>query len=196
MVREDRGMLNEAKLWLAWLVGRSMTADEAGQFVQRLVHDKTHYRGPERRRCPRYPLVVPVSVMPLDEQFHPTGTLYRAVTRNISASGVSILSQTQFQAKHLSLLLVNSSADYLEVVVRVARCGRIGPMHEFAGPFVAVPERAKAKNRGPVNLVPRQYYSVADSESPTNGRDLPADDQESGSLQAVLETTAIASPVA
>jgi PilZ domain len=180
-------MLNEVKLWLLWLVGRSMTADEAGQFVQRLVHDKTHYSGPERRHSPRYPLVVPVSVMPLDEQFRPAGTLYRAVTRNISGSGVSILSHTRFQAKYLSLLLVNSSADYLEVIVHVARYNMVGPMHEYAGPFVAVPERARAKNRGPLALVPRQCSDPV-AELQNSACELPADDLLLESLSATIET--------
>jgi hypothetical protein len=170
-----KGMLTDVKLWLAWLVGRSMSGNEAAEFVRRLVHDKTHYNGPERRRCPRYPLVVPVSVMPLDEQFRPAGSLYRAVTRNISATGVSIISQTRLQADYLSLLLVNSSADYLEVVVRVARTAMIGPMFEFAGPFVAIPERARAKNRGPVALVPRQH-SDAKQEPAVEPAILPTDE--------------------
>ncbi len=139
-------MLSNVILWLARLVGRTVPAGEVDEFVHRLVHDKTFYRGSERRRCPRYPLTVSVSVIPFDEHFRPMGVQFSAVTRNISASGVSFISQTRCEAKYLSLLLVNSATDFLEVVVRVARYRMVGPMYEYAGPFVTVPATLKQNN--------------------------------------------------
>jgi hypothetical protein len=134
-------------LWLARLVGRAVPASQVGEFVDRLIHDKTHHPGPERRRCPRYPLAQSVSAVPLDDQLQPTGPAFDAVTRNISASGVCIISPLRCDEKYLSLLLVNSSADYLEVVVRVARFRVVGQMYEYAGPFILVPKtRSQAPN--------------------------------------------------
>ena len=143
------GMMNNVMLLLARLVRRALPATQVGEFVNRLIHDKTHYRGRERRRCPRYPLAESVSAIPLDDHLQATGPPFDAVTRDISACGVSIISHTRCEGKYLSLLLVNSSSDYLEVVIRVARFRVVGPMYEYAGPFIPVLERLKQTNQTP-----------------------------------------------
>jgi hypothetical protein len=140
------GMMNDVRSWLSRLVGRPATLDQTGDFVQRLVHDKTFFPGPERRRSPRYPLAVSVSAIPLDDRLQRAGQPFDAVTRDISATGVSIISQTRCENKYLSLLLVNSSTDYLEIVIRVVRYRMVGPMHEIAGRFITVPARVAPKN--------------------------------------------------
>jgi hypothetical protein len=143
-------------------------ANQVGEFVNRLIHDRTHYRGPERRRCPRYPLVESVSAIPLDDQLQPTGPPFDAVTRNVSACGVSIISHTRCEKKYLSLLLVNSSSDYLEVVIRVVRFRAVGPMYEYAGPFITVPGRLKQESRTQApNLEPLADETDRQSLSPT-----------------------------
>jgi hypothetical protein len=141
-----KGMLTDVKLWLAWLVGRSMSGNEAAEFVHRLVHDKTHYSGPERRRCPRYPLAVSVSAIPLDNHLQPAASPFDALTRDISASGLSMISDTRSEAKYFSLLLVNSPSDYLDVVIRVVRFRVVCPMYEYAGPFITVVPRLIQEN--------------------------------------------------
>ena len=156
------GKMNNVMLWLGRLAGRAVPESQVGEFVDRLIHDKMHYRGPERRRCPRYPLAVSVSAVPLDDHLQPTGPQFDAVTRNISACGVSIISHTRCEEKFLSLLLVNSSTDFLEVVIRLVRYRMVGPMHEYAGPFITVPARLKPNNRAQSpNLEPLAEGSTA-----------------------------------
>ena len=162
------GMMNNVMLWLARLVGRAVPANQVGEFVNRLIHDRTHYQGPERRRCPRYPLAESVSAIPLDDQLQPTGPPFDAVTRNISACGVSIISHKRCEKKYLSLLLVNSSSDYLEVVIRVIRFRAVGPMYDYAGRFITVPGRLKQESGTQTpNLEPLADETERQSLSPT-----------------------------
>ena len=77
-----KGTIKDVRLWLARLAGRTFPTSQVGEFVDRLIHDKMHYRGPERRRCPRYPLAVSVSAIPLDNQLQPAGSPFDALTRD------------------------------------------------------------------------------------------------------------------
>ena len=141
-----KGTIKDVRLWLARLAGRTFPTSQVGEFVDRLIHDKMHYRGPERRRCPRYPLAVSVSAIPLENQLQPAGSPFNALTRDLSASGLSMISDTRCEAKYLSLLLVNSPSDYLDVVIRVVRFRVVGPMYEYAGPFITVAPQLKQED--------------------------------------------------
>jgi hypothetical protein len=140
------GTIKYVRLWLARLAGRTLPTSQVGEFVDRLINERMHYRGPERRRCPRYPLAVSVSAIPLDHQLQPAGSPFDALTRDISASGLSMISDTRCEAKYLSLLLVNSPSDYLDVVIRVVRFRVVGPMYEYAGPFITVAPQLKKED--------------------------------------------------
>jgi hypothetical protein len=104
--------------------------------VERLVREKTNHQGSERRRSRRLPIALPVAVTPLDEQLQATGPVFLAVTQNISASGVCLISDVRCPAKFLSLRLVNNSSDQIDAAVRVRRYRMVGPMHEYGVQFI------------------------------------------------------------
>ena len=60
-----------------------------------------------------------------------------------------MISDTRCEAKYLSLLLVNSPSDYLDVVIRVVRFRVVGPMYEYAGPFITVAPQLKQEDLRP-----------------------------------------------
>lgn len=94
-------------------------------------------RGPEKRGCPRFSVVTPVAVMPLDERLEPVGTPFLVLTRNISRSGMAMVSaRAVAPAAFLGVELPRSPKESSQVVVHVRRCRPVRSFYEIAGKFL------------------------------------------------------------
>ena len=91
----------------------------------------------ERRGMVRFPIAVPVLVMPLDENYQPVGPAFEAVTRDLSAGGMALLHTRAVNAKFLALEIEIPQKGRRTMILEVLRCRPSRRFYEIAGKFVA-----------------------------------------------------------
>ncbi|MCH7725532.1 MAG: hypothetical protein IH991_03470 [Planctomycetes bacterium] len=130
--------------------------DEVGAFIERLADEIEYYDGSERRTEARRRVVVPVMVMPVDDNFERTGDAFQAVTRDVSTSGISLLSTQDIDAEYLAVFLKTLSGRELIVVIHVCRHDYIGVYYDIAGTFVHTLKVDKKAQRRPIPTLAEQ----------------------------------------
>jgi hypothetical protein len=103
-------------------------------FIRQMVSDGQLVAN--RRTVARQQLVVPVTVVPVDDGFYPIDEPFMAVTRDVSTTGLSLM---HTRAVHCALLVVElpvRSAAAIQLVLRVVRCRSFGRFYEIAGHFI------------------------------------------------------------
>jgi hypothetical protein len=111
---------------------------ELVEFVHRLAAGAPAYAGAERRAEPRWTIVTPVPVQPLDERLRPHGEPFVAISRDVSPGGMALYHLQPVPVK--SLLAVELRApegDTLQAVLEVVRCRTDGLAFEIGGQFLA-----------------------------------------------------------
>ncbi len=117
-------------------------AADVGEFLERLECELDCYHGPDRRSESRRRLIVPVLAMPVDQSRKASGAVFQAITRDISDSGIGLLTIRSVTTPQLGLLFQARNADEMMVLVDVTRCRRIGIYYEVGGRFRGVLERS------------------------------------------------------
>jgi c-di-GMP-binding flagellar brake protein YcgR len=90
----------------------------------------------ERRSEPRYTISAIIEAQPVDDEFQPTGERFKAVTRDISAGGISFTHNRLVETKHLAVRLTNPVGEQLQTVMQILRCQRHNRTWDIAGTFV------------------------------------------------------------
>ncbi|HEV3004910.1 MAG TPA: PilZ domain-containing protein [Pirellulales bacterium] len=98
----------------------------------------------ERRGAPRMAVTFAARAVMLDVAMQPAGDELTVIVRNISATGMGLLSNTRIDGPYLALELAADGGDTLLVTIAVRRCQPIGPCFDIGGRFV--PRPAKASN--------------------------------------------------
>ena len=111
------------------------TTDEIRSFVSRLAREY-FLDGPDRRAEARFRVTLPVSLRLLDEDFVPLRYNVRAVTRDISESGLGLVCQDPVNAKHLSLQLSSPGGEQFTVFAEVLRCRPVGYYFDVGCKFI------------------------------------------------------------
>ena len=111
--------------------------EQLAEFVRALTADG--YEGPERRSEPRHPLLVSVEAQAIDADGQPIGEAVSGISRDLSASGISILTATPIVGGFLWIRLTRKEIGTIEAVLEVVRIRTIGPFFETAGRFIVEP---------------------------------------------------------
>jgi hypothetical protein len=90
----------------------------------------------DRRRDRRYPLFVPVTVTPVGEASRRLNSTFVAVTRDVSAGGISFLHTSPVDDHYLYLRFTESRLDAAAIVIEVLRRRQVGPLWDIAGKFL------------------------------------------------------------
>ena len=107
------------------------------QFIQKLTEGVAPTFTVDRRTEPRWTIVMPVAVMPVDIRLRPNGEQFVAITRDISSRGLALYHTAEVPAKSLlAVELRNPQGDTLQAVLEVLRCRADGPAFEIGGQFV------------------------------------------------------------
>jgi hypothetical protein len=104
-------------------------------FVTKLLAED--YKGPQRRAFKRFPVILPVVAIPLDDKFQSRGMAFTAITGDISTAGLRLFSTRAASSKFLAVELTPNSGQDIQVVLQVLRCKLIGRFYEIAGYLVA-----------------------------------------------------------
>jgi hypothetical protein len=107
-------------------------------FVRDLLNDiQAEYIG-EQRAYPRHPICVSIEVIPFDSQGHQAGKAFTAVTKDISATGLSFLHDAVILDRYLLVRFPRSDRYPSQwIVLEVLRRRPVGPLWEIAGRSVA-----------------------------------------------------------
>jgi hypothetical protein len=122
------------------------------EFIAKMM--RKEHRGSDKRGSQRRPVVVPIPVIELDENLAPTGNVHMAVTRDISSSGVSLLSTRAANSPFIAVELSIGYEETIQAVVRVSRCRPLRCFYEIAGPFFTVVQEYAADNTEESNASP------------------------------------------
>ena len=106
------------------------------EFVTKMM--RTECKRNDNRGAQRRAVVVPVPLIQLDEGLSPTGNVHMAVTRDISSSGISLVSTRAANSPFLAVELSASYDETIQIVMRVIRCRPLRCFYEIAGPFFTV----------------------------------------------------------
>ena len=95
----------------------------------------THYDD-ERREHTRYPIAVPVKVIPLWQDLSAAGASISMMTMNVSLGGAALIHKEECKASIVALNFGPAGVECAAIVLRVLRRSRIGAMHVIAGEFI------------------------------------------------------------
>lgn len=115
------------------------SAKEIANFVRELVFEMHKYDGVERRAEPRFAVSVPVEATPYDVDSMRAHERFVAVTRDISASGITFLHTKSVEEDFWLLKFAWPRTRGVRVVLEVLYRRPIGPLWEIAGRFVTEP---------------------------------------------------------
>ena len=109
---------------------------ELVDYARRQIVNATLYKGDERRLEGRYPMILPVRAVAVDEHYHVTGETFHLITREVSATGIGLLHTERIDADYLAL---NFSVAGVEVnlIARVIWSAPQGPFYGAGGRFDA-----------------------------------------------------------
>jgi len=105
-------------------------------FVKRQLRDARVFGGEDRRSEERHPMLVPVLVQPVDEQFRPIGEPFAVATRDISQKGIGLVHSEPIDHR-LVTLRMSLAGEELNVVARLVWCKELGPYYYIGCEFVA-----------------------------------------------------------
>ena len=93
--------------------------------------------GKERRAADRMNVTMPVRVTALNERLEPLDYEYHAITRNVSATGVGLVTTNPIGHSHVLLTFEPYHGELFSIVSQVIYCGDIGYYFQVGCEFVA-----------------------------------------------------------
>ena len=102
-------------------------------FVNRLSAELPPSHAPGDHAC--HPFIVPAEVQPLDANLNPCGTPFRAVTRDLSVTGLGLVYTRAIDDKYLQVT-IRTTTGVKSLTVEVAGCRSLGAFYDIGGKFV------------------------------------------------------------
>lgn len=115
-------------------------SESIANFVEQLGGKARSFEGFERRVHGRYVVAIPSIVQPLDDMLRPQGKPVRAVTRDISVGGVSLLHTEAVTTSFIGANLCPVNSREICLLIHVLRCTPVGAYYDVAGEFVTAPD--------------------------------------------------------
>jgi hypothetical protein len=88
---------------------------------------------PNRRRFPRWPRVIDITVVPLDSTLRPIGAPTAAFTRNVSSGGICLYQPSQVRGDFFYLKMETTDSPSIQVVMSPLRQTAVDQFWEVAG---------------------------------------------------------------
>lgn len=103
-------------------------------FARRQIVNAVLYRGDERRRRDRHHMMLPVRAVPVDKYNRPCGQPFDLITRDISATSISLLHTEEITDERLGLQF-RIAGDDVNVVIDIVWSEPLGPFYGAGGEF-------------------------------------------------------------
>ena len=118
-----------------------MAEQTVEEVVQILITDLTApYKGNNRRDAERFVVLVPAKAFLLDDDFNKQSEGFEVIVRDISESGVSVLSQVSVESQYVLLQFgqMYRDASIVFAVLRgtAVKADYLGGFHQVSGEFV------------------------------------------------------------
>jgi len=97
----------------------------------------------DRRSTGQRTVAQALELIPVDEQLRPTASAFRAITRDLSASGVSFLHVHPLSARHFVAQVVLPKHGAVQFHVERVHTQFLDPLYVTAAKFVTEPEKPK-----------------------------------------------------
>ncbi len=94
------------------------------------------YEAREKRRNKRRSIGIPIVAVSLDHEFRPAEDSRIVITRNISQTGIALMSTRATRTPYLAIELPTSPDNPTQMVMRPLRCRPLLCFYEIGGPFV------------------------------------------------------------
>lgn len=111
--------------------------DSIQVFVERLTKQGTPVVEFERRKHPRYRIVKPLVVVPVDEKNRPVGRAFEAISRDLSTGGISFIHTRAAKSSRMVVELTGAQGDRKQLAIQVLRCRPWNHFYEIAGAWAA-----------------------------------------------------------
>lgn len=108
---------------------------ELVDFSRRQIVNATMYKGDERRREGRHPMLLPVLAVEVDEDNYPIGEPFQLVTRDVSASAVGLVYTRRITAKRLAIQFTIAGTQ-VTLIVAVVWSNPLGPFYGAGAKFL------------------------------------------------------------
>lgn len=108
---------------------------ELFDFARRQVANTLMYKGDERRRELRNPMVVPVRMVAIDELNQPIGDPFEVVTRDVSNNSIGLIHLNEFDEDRYAIHMTLARTDVFMVIVMTWADG-MGPFYGAAGRYM------------------------------------------------------------
>jgi len=124
--------------------------EEVIAFAQELLNDIQVDYLAELRAEARCPVCTSIEATPYDSQGQRAGEPFTAVTKDVSACGISFTHNTAILERYLLLRFPRSNQFKSRwIVLEVIRRRQVGPLWEIAGRFIAEPKQFKSNVSSP-----------------------------------------------
>jgi hypothetical protein len=127
---------------------------ELVDFARRQLVNATLYKGDERRREERHPMMVPVLAVGVDEDNHPLGDPFDAITRDVGATSIGLFHAEAILHDRLAIHMKLANAD-VDLVITLMWKSPMGPFYGSAGVYV------EKLDRFPIEIVLPSHHPRA-----------------------------------
>lgn len=103
-------------------------------FTRRQIVNAILYKGDERRAESRHHMMLPVVAVPLDLDNQPTGAAFDLITRDISASAISLIHTEKIIDQRLAVQL-RIAGETVNAVIEIVWSQSLGPFYGAGGEF-------------------------------------------------------------
>ncbi len=108
---------------------------ELVDFARRQLVNATMYKGDERRREERHPMMLPVLVVPVDEDNQPIDDPLEVIARDVSPTSVGLIHSDPIRHERLAIHMTLAGTDVDLVIALTWKC-HLGPFYGSAGTYV------------------------------------------------------------
>ena len=108
---------------------------ELFDFARRQVVNALLYKGDERRREGRHPMVVPVRMVAIDEANRSLDEPFQVVTRDVSTNSIGLIHFDEFEGDRFAIHLSLAQTDVF-MAIELIWSGEMGPFYGAGGRYV------------------------------------------------------------
>lgn len=108
---------------------------ELVDFARRQLINAVLYKGDERRREQRYPMMLPILVVPVNTSNQAIGQTFEVISRDIASNTIGLFHVERIVHPRLAIYMKLANTD-VNLVIEVTWEGPLGPFRGLAGRYL------------------------------------------------------------